>query len=787
MTRLKLPLLVLFVSLPQYASFLTFPGTQGGAIRTFLHASEPGTPNAEEDVPKTDDIPTEFHRLLLSAENATQLRPRETADGAHDPFRYEWGSWVVDTNLEYLMQQMGTVRINEGVYQKITGNRHGRRLKVASGDQWDCYLHCLPKDQSWQGQWPTGSWTMIKTLIGVAEISALRGPDRDGLYHQKTVKELRGGSDGSFAGGNSFGGADAIKYLGGALRRYSGKAGKTVIMEVVIRPPIKYVNKEVVEQLDDLAATFTIVEPEPEPEEEDEEIVEEKVVPASESQGHLGKSMGMTFDKVGGLDKQLDSIARRVLASRANPEAARRLGVSHVRGILLSGPPGCGKTLLARELAHLLGARAPQIVNGPEILDKFIGEAEKKVRDLFLPAEQEYREVGDASALHIIILDEMDAIARKRGTMSSDTTGVRDSVVNQLLAKMDGVKEANNVLVVGLTNRPELLDPALLRPGRLEVQLRVELPDLAGRRDILRIHTRRMIEAGALDKEAVDFADDLGEQGLPARTDHFTGAELAGLVRSAASFALARTVDDDKDGVVAVDDLESALKEVIPALGKQDETLKMRFPFGISSCSPATNRVIRDLTRFVVPIRSETSRLQSLLLVGAGGNGGAGATALGSWAAAQASSNGAADYVRFVTALDLLGEGSGGDAARASALIDKFVEAKELQRSLLVLDDVDHLCAGNGPHGYSTVMIAALRALLRSPPSSQQAGRQSQPTGNDGYGKTLQVIATTSRSDAACVVLHELFDETVGKSSLEYTKLYIGAHFLTVHAFFVLI
>lgn len=105
--------------------------------------------------------------------------------------------------------------------------------------------------------------------------------------------------------------------------------------------------------------------------------------------------------------------------------------------------------MLARELSRLLGAREPQIVNGPEILDKFIGEAERRVRELFLPAEREYDEVGDASALHMIILDEMDAIARKCGSMSSDTTGVRDSVVNQLLAKIDGVKEAPNILVVG--------------------------------------------------------------------------------------------------------------------------------------------------------------------------------------------------------------------------------------------------------------------------------------------------------------------------------------------------
>ena len=109
------------------------------------------------------------------------------------------------------------------------------------------------------------------------------------------------------------------------------------------------------------------------------------------------------------------------------------------------------------------------MVNGPEILDKFVGEAERRVRELFAPAEAEWEAAGDASELHVIVLDEMDAIARKRGAADGDTSGVRDSVVNQLLAKMDGVKEASNVLVVGLTNRPELIDDALLRPGRLEV------------------------------------------------------------------------------------------------------------------------------------------------------------------------------------------------------------------------------------------------------------------------------------------------------------------------------
>lgn len=665
----------------------------------------------------------------------------------------------MDASVEYLMERINEVRLNQGVYDKIMDSSEKKdepiRLRVAHGESWDCIVHFLPKDAEWRGRHPSGSWAIVKTLIGVAEIAALTGPDRDGRYKKKTTKSLRGGSDGSFSGGKSSGGLDCIKYVGGPLRSYTGKAGNTALLEFIVKPPISALNqREELGSLDDLNGTLSIVVAEPPGDSvsDNENSTEKKATPsARETAKHLGSSMGMSFERVGGLDAQLDAIARRVLASRANPEATRRLGVGHVRGILLSGPPGCGKTLLARELADMLGAREPQIVNGPEILDKFIGEAEKNIRALFAPAEQEYRELGDDSALHIIILDEMDAIARKRGSMSSDTTGVRDSVVNQLLAKMDGVREANNVLVIGLTNRPELLDPALLRPGRLEVQLRVELPDLLGRRDILRIHTRRMRNDGGLSNRAIEMLENVDQEGLAARCEHFTGAELAGLVRSAASFALARTLDNsDEKGIVSVSDLEQALGEVRPALGKQDELLKMRYPLGISPCSPYMNRILRDLERFIAPLASGTPRLHSLLLVGGGFNGGAGATALAAWAAAQASSAGT-DYVRFISALDLLG-GNNNDEARAMTLVDIFSEARDMSKSLLVLDDVDQLCAGSGAEGYSNVMLATLRALLRTPSSRAPSSKQS---------KSLHIIATTSRSDAACRTLHELFEETV--------------------------
>jgi len=780
--------------------------------------------------------------LFKAAGLASTPKSAKTETGAHDAFRYEWGRWVDDEAVAALMEEINDIQILRGdkVYDRLlelptltlalpedddeshvdkqensdmnNEENAGRRFRISGGDNWDCILHVLPKGMEWRGRWPTGSWAMVLALTGMAEINLMRGPDRDGFFKKATTAKLRGGGDGTLGGGAAGGGEDCVKYVGGALRSYSGLGGKTMILEVAIRPPMgkagidgdglasldieafptdDAVINEILEEniiLKKDLANLDKADSDEKESEESSQPVEEK---DEESDANLGAKMGLMFDKVGGLDDQLNDIVRRVLASRANPELTRRLGVNHVRGILLSGPPGCGKTLLARELSVMLGAREPQIVNGPEILDKFIGEAEKNVRSLFRPAEVEYDQVGDASALHVIILDELDAIARRRGSVSGDSTGVRDSVVNQLLSKMDGVKEANNVLVIGLTNRPELLDPALTRPGRLEVQLRVELPDIKGRRDILRIHTRHMKKEGGLDLKAQAALEDIDtEYGIPAKTEYFTGAELAGLVRSAASFTIARVVETDYAGdtAVGVDEFEQALSEVRPALGKQDEILESRFPYGISPCSDAMQRLMRDIGRFtstpsylaeqyLSPVygidkalsQKPSSTLQSLLLVGDGYTGGTGATALACWAASQASTNGEADFVRLITSLDLLTSAgdSSNESARATAMVEQFTEASSMPKALLVFDDIDQICAGQGPGGYSSLMLSTLRALLRSPTARSSKISSDSLDLNGGFlesnsqAKSLSVIASTSRTDALCTILRELFDETL--------------------------
>ncbi len=230
------------------------------------------------------------------------------------------------------------------------------------------------------------------------------------------------------------------------------------------------------------------------------------------------------WEDIGGLDDVKQQLREAVEWPLRRPDMFRRLGITPPKGILLFGPPGTGKTLLAKAAATESGANFIA-VRGPEILSKWVGESEKMIREIFRKARQH--------SPAIVFFDEIDAIAQTRGAF--DTSGVTYRIVNQLLAELDGIVPLSNVVVIAATNRPDILDPALLRPGRFDRLIYVPPPDKKARLEILRIHTRNM-----------PLAEDVDLEFLAIRTEGYSGADLAALVREAAMLALREDVNATK-------------------------------------------------------------------------------------------------------------------------------------------------------------------------------------------------------------------------------------------------
>lgn len=453
---------------------------------------------------------------------------------------------------------------------------------------------------------------------------------------------------------------------------------------------------------------------------------------------------------IGGLDKEFSAIFRRAFASRIFPPGViEKLGIQHVKGILLFGPPGTGKTLIARRIGKMLKAREPKVINGPEVLNKFVGQSEENIRKLFADAEKEYKEKGDASELHIIIFDELDAVCKQRGSGAGGGTGVGDSVVNQLLAKLDGVDQLNNILLIGMTNRKDMIDDALLRPGRLEVHMEISLPDESGRVQILKIHTAKMKESGKLDKDV-----DLEELGR--LTKNFSGAEISGLVRSAASFALNRHVKvgtvagvaDDVDKItVNWDDFEHAFDDVKPAFGVSQDEMQAVLRGGIISFSPFIQDILNEGSLIVQQVQEpDSTPLFSAILHGPPGSG---KTAL----AAKIALDSQYPFIKMCSPDNMVGF---NESMKIEHMRRIFDDAYKSPLSVVLIDNIERIFewVPIGPRFSNTVLQALMVLLKKQPPK----------------GRRLLVLVTTSeRSVLQQLDLFTVFDSDIVVSNVNHS------------------
>ena len=271
------------------------------------------------------------------------------------------------------------------------------------------------------------------------------------------------------------------------------------------------------------------------------------------------------WDDIGGLDDAQMRLKEGVELPLKDPDAFRRIGIRPAKGFLLYGPPGTGKTLLAKAVAR--EAQANFIATkSSDLLSKWYGESEQQIARLFARARQ--------VAPTVIFIDELDSLVPMRGTGMGEPQ-VTERVVNTILAEMDGLEELQSVVVIGATNRPTLIDPALLRPGRFDELIYVTVPDEPGRRRILGIHTSKM-----------PLADDVDLDSIAARTERFTGADLEDLVRRAGLFALRQSLSVEN---VSMAHFEAALGEtratVTPEMEREYEAIESKLKQSVAEAS----------------------------------------------------------------------------------------------------------------------------------------------------------------------------------------------------------
>jgi vesicle-fusing ATPase len=451
---------------------------------------------------------------------------------------------------------------------------------------------------------------------------------------------------------------------------------------------------------------------------------------------------GFDFNEmgIGGLDKEISNIFRRAFTSRLFPSSyIEKMGIKHVKGILLYGPPGTGKTLIARTLAKALNVAEFKVINGPELFDKYVGETEKKIRDLFANAEKDQKENGDDAGLHVIVFDEIDSLCKARGTVTSGT-GVNDSAVNQLLTKIDGVDSLNDIIVIGMTNRKDLIDEAILRPGRLELHIEVSLPDEAGRLQIFNIHTKKMRENKIL-------ADDVDLPHLAKITKNYTGADIESMVKLACSNALSQginftkaKIDIQKDRKVNMKNFLDAFGEIQPMFGVKSTEIENSIQFGMINYGENYEILSSKISSLFEQIKN--SQNISLLSVLLEGEPGCGKTALASYLALHSGF----PYVRIISPESLV---KFMESGKYSAIYNTFEDGYKSPFSIIILDNIERLIEyiRIGPR-FSNLLLQTLTVYIKKLPPKK--------------GKKMLIIGTTScASQMEDLGLVECFDRRI--------------------------